>query len=393
MRIFKQVKKGSPTYKTAPWWADFSINGQRFRLSLDTANKTEANDLAKKKEAQANAGKLTATSHSFARLTFIEAADKYLLSRKLELAPASLKKEKQSLVKLKEYFGPTRINRISAEQVINYREWRAATCGPAIINQEAGVLRRILTRGKLWASLADDIRPLKEPATIGRSLSPGEKSSLLEAAALKPEWETAFYATILALNTTMRGCEIKGLRWADVDLLNDTLTIRKGKTAAAARVIPLTPDAFEVFVQLRKRAELFGAVEPSHYIFATFKPVVTFEGSKATGSRVTGFDPTTPIGSWKKAWGKLTAKAGLSGLRFHDLRHHCITELLTSPGVSVQTAKSIAGHVSQRMIDRYSHIRLEAKRIALDGLTSHHETSVTAVTGNSSPDTLATASQ
>jgi integrase len=146
----------------------------------------------------------------------------------------------------------------------------------------------------------------------------------------------------------MRGCEIKALRWYDVDLLADTITIRKCKTAAAARVIPLTSDAFEVFVQLRKRAELFGAVEPSHFIFASFKPVVVFENQKPVGSRITGFNPTVPIGSWKKAWGKLTAKAGLSGLRFNDLRHHCITELLTSPNVSVQTTKNIAGHFSQR---------------------------------------------
>ena len=85
--------------------------------------------------------------------------------------------------------------------------------------------------------------------------------------------------------------------------------------------------------------------------------------------RITRFDPTTPIGSWKKAWGKLTAKAGLAGLRFHDLRHHAITELLTNPAVSVQTTKSIAGHVSQRMIDRYAHIGLAAKQSALEALS------------------------
>ena len=56
-------------------------------------------------------------------------------------------------------------------------------------------------------------------------------------------------------------------------------------------------------------------------------------------------------------------------MRFHDLRHHAITELLTDPDISVQTTKSIAGHVSQRMIDRYSHIRLEAKRSAVEALS------------------------
>jgi len=84
---------------------------------------------------------------------------------------------------------------------------------------------------------------------------------------------------------------------------------------------------------------------------------------------MTRFDPTIPIGSWKKAWRKLTKEAGLSGLRFHDLRHHAITELLTDPNISIQTTKSIAGHVSQRMVDRYAHIRLDAKRKALESLS------------------------
>ena len=61
-------------------------------------------------------------------------------------------------------------------------------------------------------------------------------------------------------------------------------------------------------------------------------------------------------------------RSPLHGLRFHDLRHHAITELAES-GASEQTIKAIAGHVSQRMLDRYSHIRLEAKRAALQGLT------------------------
>jgi hypothetical protein len=163
MKLYKQEKKTEPTYKTAVLWCDFSVNGQRFRISTDTDNKTEAGKFAKGKESQAMQRKLSATSQSFARLTFIEAAAKYLLGRKLELAKSSITKETQSLVKLKEYFGPTRLNRISAEQVLAYREWRAATCGPALINMEVGVLRRILNRGKLWHSMADDVKPFKEP--------------------------------------------------------------------------------------------------------------------------------------------------------------------------------------------------------------------------------------
>lgn len=363
-----QVKKGSPAYKTAVWWTDFSINGQRFRIGLDTTSKNEATALAHEKIAQAKQGKLSAKSQSFARLTFNEAAEKYLTSRKLELQASSLTKEAQLLVKLKEYFGPTRLNRISAEQVLAYRESRAVTCGPALVNMEVGVLRRILKRAKLWHTMADDVRPFKEPITIGRALTPSEKQCLLEAASLKPEWETAYFAAVIALNTTMRGCEIRGLRWSDVDLLKDTLNIRKSKTDAGIRVIPLTPNALEIFMRLRERAELFGSVETEHYVFASFKPVGRFDGKELAAMRVSGFDPTRPLGSWKKAWRKLTEKAGLSRLRFHDLRHHSITELAES-GASEQTIKAIAGHVSQRMLDRYSHIRLEAKRTALEVLS------------------------
>jgi integrase len=378
MKLFKRSKT---------WWADFSVNGQRFRISLDTTDKRAATSTAADKLTQAKQGKLSANSQSFARLTFLEAADKYMASRKLELQKSSIVKETQLLVKLKEFFGPTRLNRISAEQVLSYREWRSATCGPSLCNMETGVLRRILKRAKLWHSMADDIKPLKEPQTIGRALSPAEKAALLEAASLKPEWETAYFAAILALNTTMRGCEIRGLRWADIDLLTETLTIRKSKTDAGVRIIPLTPDAFEVLVQLRRRSELFGPVESSHFIFGSFKPVGRFHGKEIVEHRMLNFDPSKPVGSWKKAWGKLTAKAGLPGLRFHDLRHHSITELAES-GASEQTIKAIAGHVSQRMLDRYSHIRLEAKRTALEALST--STAAISIPGEPRSETVQT---
>ena len=57
-----------------------------------------------------------------------------------------------------------------------------------------------------------------------------------------------------------------------------------------------------------------------------------------------------------------------AGLRFHDLRHHAITELAEGQA-SEQTIRSIAGHVSQKMLEHYSHIRIDAKREALDALS------------------------
>jgi hypothetical protein len=49
------------------------------------------------------------------------------------------------------------------------------------------------------------------------------------------------------------------------------------------------------------------------------------------------------------------------------LRHRAITELAESTA-SDQTIMSIAGHISPKMLAHYSHVRLKAKRNALDAL-------------------------
>lgn len=101
-------------------------------------------------------------------------------------------------------------------------------------------------------------------------------------------------------------------------------------------------------------------------------------------------DPTKPMTGWRTAWRNLTraiqcpecghqqkpgeaccnseCKADIHGvksptaaLRFHDLRHHAITELAESQ-TSDQTIMNIAGHVSAKMLAHYSHVRLDAKR-------------------------------
>jgi integrase len=79
-------------------------------------------------------------------------------------------------------------------------------------------------------------------------------------------------------------------------------------------------------------------------------------------------DATRPQKTWRTSWRALTKAAGLKGLRFHDLRHQCITELLEA-GVPEAAVTSIAGHVSRKMMEHYSHVRMEAKRKAVEWLT------------------------
>jgi hypothetical protein len=72
--------------------------------------------------------------------------------------------------------------------------------------------------------------------------------------------------------------------------------------------------------------------------------------------------PTTHVVQFRTAFGtnRVAARAQ---------RHHAITELAESQA-SDRTIMSIAGHVSQRILAHYSHVRIEAKRKALDPLAT-----------------------
>jgi integrase len=78
------------------------------------------------------------------------------------------------------------------------------------------------------------------------------------------------------------------------------------------------------------------------------------------------------VKKWDTAWRNLRPKAGLPKLRFHDLRHTIITELAEA-GVPDHVMESISGHLSRRIVEHYSHERIEAKREALDALDARRE--------------------
>ncbi len=352
------------------YWIDAVVDGIRIQRSLHTKDKRDATTKAHDIVSEAKQGKITTNSISFAKLPFGEAVDKFIEGKRLEVKQSTLVKNKQLLKKPREFFKSLRLNQITSEHVLNYREWRSSQgVGPTIINMEVGLLQQILKRAKRWQFIADDIKRLKEPPTIGRAMSPEQKLQLLHTASQKPEWQTAYWAAILALNTTMRAVEIKSLRWLDIDLFERSLQVPVSKTEAGLRTIPLTDAAYNTLLEIRKRNEMFGAVESHHYVFASFKIVAQFNGNKIVESRCDSFNPEQPMTTWRRAWRSLTKKAGLKGLRFHDLRHHAITEMLES-GVPEQMVMEIAGHVSLRMLKRYSHIRMTAKRSAVDFLNT-----------------------
>jgi hypothetical protein len=111
--------------------------------------------------------------------------------------------------------------------------------------------------------------------------------------------------------------------------------------------------AIEAVARMLKRADLLGHAEPGHYLWPACQ----------WGRYV----PSKPMLQWDTDWRALRDGAGLNGLRFHDLRHTVITEL-AEMGVADHVLESISGHLSRRMLEHYSHIRIDAKRQALDAL-------------------------
>jgi len=65
----------------------------------------------------------------------------------------------------------------------------------------------------------------------------------------------------------------------------------------------------------------------------------------------------------------------LSGGRWHDNRHTLVTEFAESAAAGDEMIMSIAGHVSRAMLSRYSHVRMEAKRRALDEIAARQRAS------------------
>jgi hypothetical protein len=116
------------------------------------------------------------------------------------------------------------------------------------------------------------------------------------------------FATAPAISGILRGNFNRLVRFgrtqgdqADINLSGRTLTIRKSKTVAGERVIPLTQEAHNVLIQLRARAELFGQVEPAHFVFAAFRATGRFDGNEMLEMHITSFDPTHPVGGWRTA--------------------------------------------------------------------------------------------
>lgn len=349
------------------WHCDFSVNDQRHRQTLETTDRREAVQRERELMAQAKEGKLaTGRLGSLARMGIDEAFDRYLTEREIEIRSA--RHERYIAKPVRQFFHSKRLNQIRADDVRAYQAHRVGQGRkPKTVNLEVGLLFRLLKRAKLRHLIGDDVKMLPLKRERRQMLTEAEKQRLFETAASKPEWQTAYCAALLTINTSMRPVEIKRLKWDDLDPDQRTVTIWLSKTDAGTREIPLNDEAWSAIAAMKQRADTLGVYAPEHYIFCRQWPKL---------------DPTRSMGGWRSAWRSLRKEAAkadqerglpemprLVRLRYYDLRHQAITEMLEA-GVPEGVIREIAGHVDPEMTRLYSHPRLTARRLAVEALST-----------------------
>jgi len=227
---------------------------------------------------------------------------------------------------------------------------------PKTINEETGVLLRILGEpGDILRVRLKKNKKLKlaTGVTIGKAYQASEKTRMFEAAS-ESRSPVIFMALTLSQNVGMRDGEMKKIQFFRINLQKRFIQVGEAKTkAGTGRIVPLNSDVYEALLEyIRWYIERFGPIQPEWYLFPFGKP--------------TPQDPTRPVTSFKTAWRTVRAKAKVKG-RWHDNRHTLITDLAES-GAGDQTIMDIAGHVSRDMLKHYSHIRMEAKRRAMESI-------------------------
>ena len=145
-------------------------------------------------------------------------------------------------------------------------------------------------------------------------------------------------------------------------MLKEELTVGKSKTAGGeGRTVPLARDALATLQAWRSN---FPNALPSHFISPSERYGLKGEDGYKSGAVVAyDIDPTRPIGPWKFSWDTARTEAKVE-CRWHNLRHTAISRMAETQA-SDASAQTISGHLSRKMMERYSHVRKEAKRAAI----------------------------
>jgi integrase len=338
------------------WWYKFVLVGKVVRESAKTSRKTVAIEAERNRRLELE--KTLAGMPAEKRENRIDSVNDVVRRYQLHYAnnhrPQTVLFSKSRLAHISRVLGATLLPNLTEVSIREYITLRLSEgAGGRTINMEVGELSRAV--GKHWSDLWPKLRKLEERKDAGKALSSEEEGRLLDAAASA---RSPILVTFLqlALLTGMRSGEITTLKWSQVDLFERVITVGRAKTSSGTgRQIPMNDELFDI---LAAHAEWFtkrfGETKPGLHLFPFGKP--------------TPNDPTRPTTTMKTAWTALRERAGVE-CRLHDLRHTAATKMAEA-GVSESTMLSLMGHMSRAMMERYSHIRMAAKRTAVECLTT-----------------------
>ena len=154
----------------------------------------------------------------------------------------------------------------------------------------------------------------------------------------------------VALGTGLRLGELRALRWRDVDRERRLVRVERAfsrrelkrpKTEAGSRSVPLFPSVRSAFTETAARALALGRYAPDELVFATVRGTPLHESN---------FN--------RRVWRPALERAGLAeaSYRFHDLRHTCVSRLVAA-GADVKLVQAVAGHSSPMItLSRYSRL-------------------------------------
>jgi integrase len=239
---------------------------------------------------------------------------------------------------------------------------------PATIRRVHGIIRRGLTQGVRWGWLnhnpAVDASPPRVPMKPVTPPSPDEVVRLFRHAQ-EDDPELATFV-VLAASTGARRGELIALRWGDVDFERDLVSIERGIVLVDGELIEQgtkTHQARRVTLDDRTRATLHAHKDRMASTAGAPLPESAFVFSHS----LDGSSPWHPD-STTRAFRNLCARAGVKGVRLHDLRHYVATRLLAS-GVDVRTVAGRLGHRNAATtLNVYAHFVPEADRDAADAL-------------------------
>jgi integrase len=333
---------------------EFVYQGKRFQESTGATSKTVAKEYEKnrKKELERAAAGLPTEQKANRIRTVSEVVKPYLEGYRLTHRAKSTLFATGRLKQVSRVLGNVLLSDLTEGRIRAYicQRQQEGACGRTV-NMELGELSRAM--GHTWHELWPRVNKLEERKDAGRALSVDEQKRLLDGleASISPTLRTL---TPTLLLTGMRSGEAMSLQWGQVDLMARTITVGRAKTPnGTGRVIPINDDLAHVLGEhLSWYVDHFGVPKPYHYLFPWGRPEPS--------------DPTRHTTELKKAWTELRTRTGVS-CRLHDLRHTYATKLAEN-GVPESTMLALMGHMSRAMLERYSHIRMAAKREAVAGV-------------------------